>query len=710
MDQRREFVRLAMQEGVNRRALCRRFGISPTVGYKWLSRAASGDGDLADRSRRPAVSPMRSAAVIEARVVAVRDAHPSWGARKIARILARDVTPPSASTIHAILRRQGRIVAPPGGTARAFQRFEKEAPNVLWQMDFKGHVRLGNGTACHPLTMIDDHSRYALCVSACANEQSLTVQDRLTATFHRYGLPDAFFVDNGTPWGGSASARWTRLGVWLLKLGIDVIHSRPYHPQSRGKNERFHRTLKAEVLELQRFRDLAQMQRAFDVWRDLYNLERPHESLGFDAPVSRYRPSPRAMPSHPVEVRYDDGEVVRQVSSTKAYVSFKGRSWKVPQAFCGERLAIRPLDRDGRFGIFFAAHQVATIDLTNPQGVSHVSEQPSAMSPGCTSSPAMTATRSVTNAHGKLSRDLRLHMLLRLLGRHRRRHHLGNCDREVGPAHLAIVEALFDRRLHELEVGRDVEVARGVERRMADLENLLARGLAVHPGDLRQDRISHGLEGLRDQSRADDPRRIARAQRDHATPPALRHRQRKQIAQQVEDVLDVVVEADALGREGADPRAVVVGQADRPADAGVEAVVFRERRTDDSLPEIGFNQHQRLAVRRGALADRPDVERSMGPGGLREVLDDAGDVVVALDQQHVAGPKRGAQRVRVARRERFVARGRAFEIAGDALPEFFEHQVHDVSPDGLGAFAVYAEAGRLSLACVSRTSPHCVPI
>jgi transposase InsO family protein len=143
-------------------------------------------------------------ASIEAQVLAVRDAHPAWGARKIAHCLQRDgVTPPALSTVHEILRRSGRIVPPPGAPPHTYARFEKEAPNQLWQMDFKGRMPLTNGAACHPLTMIDDHSRYALCIGACANEQSPTVQQQLTATFRRYGMPDAFFVDNGSPWGGS---------------------------------------------------------------------------------------------------------------------------------------------------------------------------------------------------------------------------------------------------------------------------------------------------------------------------------------------------------------------------------------------------------------------------------------------------------------------------------------------------------------------------
>ena len=203
VQQRREFVELAMQEGANRRELCRRFGIHPTTGYKWLGRFAS-ERELADRSRRPHTSPSRTEAAVEGAVLSVRDAHPAWGARKIVRCLERErMAAPARSTVHEILQRHGRIVPPPGGPA-AVQRFEKPAPNLLWQMDFKGHVALGDGSRCHPLTVLDDHSRYDLCLQACADERGRTVQERLTLTFRRYGLPDAFFVDNGGPWGDSA--------------------------------------------------------------------------------------------------------------------------------------------------------------------------------------------------------------------------------------------------------------------------------------------------------------------------------------------------------------------------------------------------------------------------------------------------------------------------------------------------------------------------
>jgi transposase InsO family protein len=381
VQQRREFIELANQEGANRRELCRRFGVHPDTGYKWLKRWTAGE-ELVDRYRRPHTTPGQTDGAIEQLVLAVRDAHPAWGARKIVSCLKRDgVVPPAPSTVHEILRRNDRIIAPAGG-APARKRFEKEAPNLLWQMDFKGWVRLGDRSRCHPLTILDDHSRYGLCIEACADEQGGTVKQRLELVFRRYGLPEAFFVDNGNPWGDSSGQRWTWFGVWLLKLGINVLHSRPYHPQSRGKIERFHRSLDDEVLDLKPLRNLAEAQCAFDDWRTIYNFERPHQALSQDVPADRYKPSSRPMPEREPKVEYDDGEIVRTVSTTKDYISFKNRLWKVPGAFRGECLAIRPISKDGRYGIFFAAHQIGIIDLTVPKSVGDVPEQVSAMSPG----------------------------------------------------------------------------------------------------------------------------------------------------------------------------------------------------------------------------------------------------------------------------------------------------------------------------------------
>lgn len=381
VEQRREFVALALMEGANRRELCRRFGISAQTGYKWLSRSGEEGAMLKDRSRRPHSSPLRSPNAIEFSVLAVRDAHPAWGARKIERCLLRDgIAPPAVSTIHAILKRHDRVEPLTAKPGEPWRRFEKDAPNVMWQMDFKGHMPLGGGGDCHPLTVIDDHSRYAVCLKACANEQANTVQNAMTRTFERYGLPECILADNGSPWGDGPYRGWTRLGVWLLKLGIGLHHGRPYHPQTHGKNERFNRTLKAEVFAMRRFQSLDDAQRALDRWRNVYNLERPHQALGQDVPASRYKPSLRPMPNKLPQVEYDNGEIVRTVGTTNSAISFKGRQWRIPQAFRGERLAIRPKAKDGLYAVCFGAHQIAEIDLDKP--VSYVSEQASTMSPG----------------------------------------------------------------------------------------------------------------------------------------------------------------------------------------------------------------------------------------------------------------------------------------------------------------------------------------
>jgi transposase InsO family protein len=382
MEERREFVRLAGLEGSNRRELCRRFGISAEAGYKWLRRWAEGETDCRDRSRRPHHSPARSAPEMEAAVLVVRDQHPAWGARKIAAVLAREEgTVPAASTIHAILTRHGRITPPQGG-ADARLRFEREEPNSLWQMDFKGWSRLGNGERLHPLTIIDDHSRFALCIAACPDETGTTVKRQLEQVFRHYGLPLAFYADNGKPWGDSHARQWSKFGIWLLKLGIELIHSRPYHPQGRGKNERFHRSMDDEVFAMRPMANHAEAQRAFDAWRPVYNFKRPHEGIGFTTPAQRYRPSPRAMPDKLPVVEYGSSDTVRSISQTKCCVVFKGRNWKVPEAFGGERLAIRPLAKDGAYGVYFGAHLIRTIDLNQPKSVNYVSEHTSTISPG----------------------------------------------------------------------------------------------------------------------------------------------------------------------------------------------------------------------------------------------------------------------------------------------------------------------------------------
>ena len=363
MSLRKELIMLAHQDGANMSELCRRFGISRKTAYKWWQRYhVAGAQGLHDRSRRPQHSPQRTAAALERLVIKMRDAHPAWGGRKLKRRL-EDLGHeglPSPSTMTAILRRYQRLDPAPSSQHTAWQRFEQETPNGLWQMDFKGHFVLTQGR-CHPLTVLDDHSRYALCLNACANEQGTTVQTCLTATFRRYGLPERMTMDNGSPWGSDALHPYTPLTVWLLRLGIRVGHSRPFHPQTQGKDERFHRTLQAEVLQGVVFRDLKQCQHRFDEWRLRYNLERPHQALALATPASRYYPSPRHFPEVLPTIEYGPEDTVRKVNH--GHLSYHGKPMKISKAFHGYPVAVRPTCDDGVLNIFFCQQRIATVDL-----------------------------------------------------------------------------------------------------------------------------------------------------------------------------------------------------------------------------------------------------------------------------------------------------------------------------------------------------------
>jgi len=368
MSQRKELVSLAQVDGANIAGLCRNLDISRKTAYKWLARMRQeGESGLADRSRRPQSSPGATPSYLEAAIVELRAAHPAWGGRKIrARLQARGWTQvPAASTITAVLRRRGLIDPAESRKHQAWQRFEAAAPNDLWQMDFKGHIPAAQGR-CHPLTVLDDHSRFALGLEACANEQGETVRARLTAIFRRYGLPRRFLVDNGSPWGLDEEHPHTRLTVWLLRLGLGVSHARPYHPQTLGKDERFHRTLKAEVLQYCLGLELSQCQARFDAWRPIYNLDRPHEALGLAVPASRYRVSPRTFPEQLPPIEYGPGDLVRRVQDG-GFISFQNREWRLSKAFTGEAVALRPTASDGLWEVYFMQHRVARIDLREPR-------------------------------------------------------------------------------------------------------------------------------------------------------------------------------------------------------------------------------------------------------------------------------------------------------------------------------------------------------
>jgi transposase InsO family protein len=365
MSQRVEFVEEALKENANRRALCRAYGITARTGYKWIQRyKEQGEGGLYERSCRPKCSPQKSSPLVEEAVLRVRSTHPSWGGRKIRWQLAREgmQAVPSASTITAILHRHDKIPLAESEKHRAMQRFEMEHPNQLWQMDFKGHFEMTNGGACHPLTVLDDHSRFLVGLKACHAERAKAVKFRLESIFEEYGLPERMLMDNGSVWQGFH----TGLTFWLVRLGIQVVHGRPYHPQTQGKDERRHRTLKQELLQEQEFFHLKECQEKFDAWRTIYNYERPHQALGMQPPATRYQPSLRTFTGHFPLIEYEPGDILRK-TDLYGRIQFHARRFPVGKAFRQSLVALRPTAVEGVFHVFFFKQKIAQISLRSQQ-------------------------------------------------------------------------------------------------------------------------------------------------------------------------------------------------------------------------------------------------------------------------------------------------------------------------------------------------------
>lgn len=371
MSLRREFVEMAQRDGANIRALCRHFGISPKSGYKWLQRYTESPCPpaLADRSRRPHTSPGRTAAEIEAAVASLRQAHPAWGGRKIARrLLDQDGLHLAPSTVTSILHRHGLISPEASEAAQPWQRFEHAAPNALWQMDFKGHFPTPAGK-CHTLSVLDDHSRFNLALETCARTDATQVRPHLERVFRRYGLPVRINADNGAPWGSPSLAErgLSILSIWLIRQGIHVSHSTPYHPQTNGKVERFHRSLEIEVLAGRAFADLSAAQRVLDTWRQVYNCERPHEALALRTPIQCYQPSPIPYREQLPPIEYPTTDIVMTVG-WNGFIRFQGHRLRLSTTLHRLPVALRPdPERDGCFDVYFCHQRFMRLDMSQLQ-------------------------------------------------------------------------------------------------------------------------------------------------------------------------------------------------------------------------------------------------------------------------------------------------------------------------------------------------------
>lgn len=367
LEERRRFIK-AYQEGkCTFKQLCFEFGISRKSGYKLINAFnLVGFEAIKEQSCKPKKSPNKTNEDIEKLIINVRKLYPAWAGEKIKHYLERQGynTLPTEKTIDRILKRHGLITTEESEKHKPWKRFEHENPNDLWQMDFKGHFATSM-ERCHPLTVLDDHSRYSLLIKACADQQAETVKTALINLFRTHGLPVRMTMDNGSPWGYSGEQLYTTFSAWLIRLGIYVSHSRPNHPQTQGKLERFHRTLKLELLNYYSFNNLDEAQQGFDWWQKIYNEERPHGALDHKVPIERYKKSSRVYPETLPSIEYDDNFVVRKVQRD-GKINFKGKEYRVGFSFYGNNVGLKETEEDGLVDVYFCHQRVVKIDLRYP--------------------------------------------------------------------------------------------------------------------------------------------------------------------------------------------------------------------------------------------------------------------------------------------------------------------------------------------------------
>jgi transposase InsO family protein len=357
-DQRVRFVIRASEAAANLAELCREFEISRPTGYLWLKRyRAQGVEGLCEDSRRPRHVPRRTAAPMEERIAELRRERPDWGARKLQVLLRRQGVELPTVTIHRVLLRHG-LVREQDRHRPAGQRFQREAPNQLWQMDFKSPK--GWHHAVGPLSVLDDCSRYAVLLHGTWSTRGEAVREQLEGAFHSHGLPAEMLMDHGIPWwSGTGPRGWTRLTVWLMKQGVSLWFSGVRHPQTQGKVERFHGTL--EQARRKRGLPVAELhQQWLDEFREEYNQRRPHEALGMKTPASVWSPSGRRYDPNPPEWEYGSGHEVQRLGR-HGQLKLAGRWWQVCEALAGEAVQLERVA--GRVLVYYCQTLVREIDV-----------------------------------------------------------------------------------------------------------------------------------------------------------------------------------------------------------------------------------------------------------------------------------------------------------------------------------------------------------
>jgi putative transposase len=341
VDERMRLMMAAEKQEEAFAALCRQFGVSRRVGYKWLGRyREAGVEGLLDRSRAPQHHPQAISEEIAERCLAVRRAHPSWGPLKVRAFLERQAAQidwPAPSTIGTLFDREGLTVrrklrrrGPPSSAPFA----HCGAANDVWCIDFKGWFLTSDGSRCEPLTLTDAHSRYLLRCEALSRTDADHVWPVVYAALREFGLPGRLRSDNGAPFASCGAGGLSKLSVKLIKAGVVPERIAPGKPQQNGRHERMHLTLLHDAAHPPA-RSLHEQRKRLRDFQHLYNEERPHQALGNATPAERYTPSSRRFDGILREPNYASDHDVRRVR-LNGEIKWQGQTIYISEALVGE--------------------------------------------------------------------------------------------------------------------------------------------------------------------------------------------------------------------------------------------------------------------------------------------------------------------------------------------------------------------------------------
>jgi transposase InsO family protein len=368
VDERMRFVIAAAEREETFAALCRRYGVSRRVGYKWLARYQDGGVQgLLDHSRAPRNHPHAIAEEIVERCLEVRRAHPSWGPVKVRAYLERQrprIEWPAASTIGNLFDREGLTVkrklrrrSPPSSAPFA----HCGQANDVWCIDFKGWFLTGDGSRCEPLTLSDAHSRYLLRCQALSRTGSDHVWPVVDAAFREFGLPIYLRSDNGAPFASRGAGGLSKLSVKLIKAGVTPERITPGKPQQNGRHERMHLTLLLDTANPPA-RTLREQRKRLSAFRRLYSDERPHQSLDNATPAQRYAASPRRFDGILREPNYPGDHDVRRVRHN-GEIRWNGETIYISEALVGEPIGLA--EHDVGWTVRYGPIVLGTIGLRN---------------------------------------------------------------------------------------------------------------------------------------------------------------------------------------------------------------------------------------------------------------------------------------------------------------------------------------------------------